>query len=185
MSDSTTKRTMRDEIRATAAAKTEEARQKMMAEAVPQLAYLKAMKQQAETLPCPSSRLLDKTVEFFDHEIQRLEIDVRGEPRYLYNLRYATEFGREANGIKTEFDHMDFMTSKGVSRFIADLIADDEEYVYLADEYDIPSAEAIDKRFDTENKRTIEIDINVHIEDEEEDDDLVPIMTLNRTRINY
>jgi len=156
----------------------------MMSEAVAQLAYLKTMKEHAEKLPCPSERLQGKMVEFFDEEISKLEIDARGEPRYLYNLRYATDFGREANGVKPEFDHMDFLTSKAVSEFIADLIADDDEDLYLADEYDVPSAESIDKRFDTENKRKIEININVQIEGEDEEDE-VPSMTLTRTRINY
>jgi len=171
-------------IRQQLAAKTEESRQKMMAEAVSKLAYLKAMREQAETLACSSSALQDKTLEFFDSEIQRMEIDLRGEPRDLYNLRYATDFGREANGVKPEFDHMDFLTSKAVSDFIADLVADDDEDLYLADEYDIPSADSIDKRFDTENKRKIEININVQIEGEDEEDE-VPSMTLTRTRINY
>jgi len=171
-------------IRQQLAAETEEARQKMMSEAVAQLAYLKTMKEHAEKLPCPSERLQGKMVEFFDEEISKLEIDARGEPRYLYNLRYATDFGREANGVKPEFDHMDFLTSKAVSEFIADLIADDDEDLYLADEYDVPSAESIDKRFDTENKRKIEININVQIEGEDEEDE-VPSMTLTRTRINY
>lgn len=171
-------------IRQQLAAETEEARQQMMSEAVAQLTYLKTMKEYAEKLPCPSDKLQGKMVEFFDDEISKLEIDARGEPRYLYNLRYATDFGREANGVEPEFDHMDFMTSKAVSEFIADLVQDDDEDLYLADEYDVPSAESIDKQFDTENKRKIEIDINVHIEDDEDDDE-VPSMTLTRTRINY
>ena len=171
-------------IRQQLAAETEEARQKMMSEAVAQLAYLKAMREQAEKLPCPSERLRGKTVEFFDEEISKVEIDARGEPRYIYNLRYATDFGREANGVQPEFDHMDFLTSQAVSDFISDLVADDDEDLYLADEYDIPSAESIDKRFDTERKRKIEININVQIEGEDEEDE-VPIMTLTRTRINY
>jgi len=174
---------VRDEIRAEIALKEEANRQKMMVEASEKLAYAKTMREQAEKTPSSSDKEKASTIEFFDSKIRELEIDARGEARYLYNLRYATDFGREANGVKPEFAKTTITSSHGVSLFIRQLIVEDDSLYLPVDEYKIPSGESIEKQFETENKRIIEIDINLY--EEESESDKVPILTLYRERINY
>lgn len=84
-------------------AKEEALRQKMMVDAVPKLAYMKMMKDIVNTIPSSSDEAKNEAIEFFSTKIEELEVDVKGEPRYSYNLHYPIDVGFKANGIKPSF----------------------------------------------------------------------------------
>jgi len=161
------------------AAKTEEARQKIMADAGPKLAYLKMMKEHAEKTASSCDEPKEETIKFFETKIRELENDALGMPRYSYSVRYATDFGREANGVKPEFAHKKFASTEEIIHFIEMLILSND-MLFISDTYNIPSAPDVDIMLGGESRVTrTSININAG-----EDGD-VPPFEITRTRINY
>jgi hypothetical protein len=143
------------------------------------LAYMKMMKEHAEKTESGSDEIKQETIKYFDTKIQELETDVGGPPRYSYNLRYPTEFGREANGVQPEFADKQFASTEQIVHFIETLILTDD-MLYLSDDYNIPSPSKIDDMLSGDSRITrTKIDINA-----DEDGD-VPPFEITRTRINY
>jgi len=161
----------------TALIRAAEALQKMKSEAGPKLAYMKMMKEHAEKTASASDDAKNETIKFFESKIRELEIDAVGSPRYSYNLRYAIDFGREANGVDPEFANKQFASTEEIVHFIEMLILTND-MLYISDTYNIPSPSNIEKMFNP-NSRT---QFNISIED---DDYPVPPFELVRTRINY
>lgn len=152
----------------------------MSAQPSAKLAYMKLMKEHAEKIASSSDEVKQETINYFETKIRELEIDVAGSPRYSYNLRYATDFGREANGVKPEFADKKFASTEEIVRFIETLILTDD-MLYLSDTYNIPSPSKIDGMLSGDSRITrTKIDIN----DEDEEDDIVPPFEITRTRIN-
>jgi hypothetical protein len=144
------------------------------------LAYLKMMKEHAEKTASSSDEAKQETIKYFETKIQELETDVGGPPRYSYNLRYPTDFGREANGVKPEFAHKQFSNTREIVHFIEMLILRDD-MLFISDTYNIPSPSKIDVMLSGDSRITrTKIDINA----DEEEDDIVPPFEITRTRIN-
>ena len=153
----------------------------MMAEAGPKLAYMKMMKEHAQNTTSASDEVKRETIMFFETKIRELENDVTGSPRYLYNLRYPVDFGREANGVDPEFANRDFTSTAEIVDFIEMLILRDD-ILFLSDTYNIPSDSKIDRMLSGGYHTTrTQIDINA----DEDDDYQVPPFEVIRTRINY
>jgi UDP-N-acetylmuramyl pentapeptide synthase len=161
----------------TALIRAAEALQKMKSEAGPKLAYMKMMKEHAENTASASDDAKNETIKFFDSKIRELEIDAVGSPRYSYNLRYAIDFGREANGVDPEFANKQFASTEEIVHFIEMLILTND-MLYISDTYNIPSPSNIEKMFNPNSR----IQFNISIED---DDYPVPPFEVVRTRINY
>ncbi len=143
------------------------------------LAYLKMMKEHAEKTPSSSDEAKQETIKYFETKIRELEIDVAGPPRYSYNLRYPTDFGREANGVQPEFAHKQFSNTREIVHFIEMLILRDD-MLFISDTYNIPSPSKIDVMLSGDSRITrTKIDINA----DEEEDDIVPPFEITRTRI--
>jgi hypothetical protein len=142
-----------------------------------------------------------------DAKIRELEIDVGGPPRYTYNLRYATDFGRESSSVQPEFAHKKFDSTEDIIHFIEMLIvmndivyirdyynmqfASTEQFLdfmemltltddimYIRDTYNIPSSSNIEKMFNPNSR----IQFNISLKD---DDYPVPPFEITRTRIKY
>jgi hypothetical protein len=144
------------------------------------LAYMKMMKEHAEKTASSSDEAKQETIKYFETKIQELEIDVAGTPRYSYNLRYPTDFGREANGVQPEFAHKQFSNTREIVHFIEMLILRDD-MLFISDTYNIPSPSKIDVMLSGDSRITrTNIDINA----DEEEDDIVPPFEITRTRIN-
>jgi hypothetical protein len=144
------------------------------------LAYMKMMKEHAEKTESGSDEIKQETIKYFETQIRELEIDVTGSPRYSYNLRYAADFGHEANGVQPEFAHKRFASTEEIVKFIEMLILTDD-MLYLSDTYNIPSPSKIDVMLSGDSRITrTKIDINA----DEEEDDIVPPFEITRTRIN-
>jgi hypothetical protein len=144
------------------------------------LAYMKMMKEHAEKTESGSDEIKQETIKYFETQIRELEIDVTGSPRYSYNLRYATDFGREANGEKPEFAHKKFANTLEIVQFIEILILTDD-MLYLSDDYNIPSPSKLDDMLSGDSRITrTKIDINA----DEDDDYQVPPFEVSRTRVN-
>jgi UDP-N-acetylmuramyl pentapeptide synthase len=161
----------------TALIRAAEALEKMKSEAGPKLAYMKMMKEHAEKTASASDDAKNETIKFFETKIRELEIDATGSPRYSYNLRYAIDFGHEANGVDPEFANKQFASTEEIVHFIEMLILTND-MLYISDTYNIPSPSNIEKMFNP-NSRT---QFNISIED---DDYQVPPFEVVRTRINY
>ena len=145
------------------------------------LAYAKMMKEHAEKTESGSDEIKQETIKYFETQIRELEIDVTGSPRYSYNLRYATDFGREANGVQPEFAHKRFASTEEIVQFIETLILTDD-MLYLSDDYNIPSPSKIDVMLSGDSRITrTKIDINA----DEDDDYQVPPFEITRTRVNH
>jgi len=160
------------------AEKTEQTRQKMMADAKDKLAYLKTVRKLADTTPSSSIEAKNETLAFLDAKIREMKIDAEGKPRYSYNLHYAFDFGREYNGVKPEFANVTFATSEELVEFVNQLVMDD--VLYESDTYNIPRPSEIDERLDGSRLKRMKFNINV-----EEEDGPVPEFEVSRTRINY
>jgi hypothetical protein len=144
------------------------------------LAYMKMMKEHAEKTESGSDEIKQETIKYFETQIRELDIDVTGSPRYSYNLRYATDFGREANGENPEFAHKRFASTEEIVHFIETLILTDD-MLYLSDTYNIPSPSKIDVMLSGDSRITrTKIDINA----DEDDDYQVPPFEITRTRVN-
>ena len=138
------------------------------------------MKEHAEKTESGSDEAKQETIKYFETHIRELEIDVAGRPRYSYNLRYATDFGREANGENPEFAHKRFASTEQIVKFIETLILTDD-MLYLSDDYNIPSPSKIDVMLSGDSRITrTKIDINA----DEDDDYQVPPFEITRTRVN-
>jgi hypothetical protein len=161
----------------TAMIRAAEALEKMKSEAGPKLAYMKMMKEHAEKTASASDDAKNETIKFFETKIRELEIDAMGSPRYSYNLRYAIDFGREANGVDPEFANKQFASTEDIVHFIEMLILTND-MLYISDTYNIPSPSNIEKMFNPNSR----IQFNISIED---DDYPVPPFEVVRTRINY
>ena len=145
------------------------------------LAYMKMMKEHAQNTTSGSDEVKQETIKYFETQIRELEIDVVGRPRYTYNLRYATDFGREANGVQPEFAHKQFASTEEIVHFIEKLILTDD-MLYLSDDYNIPSPSKIHDMLSGDSRITrIKIDIN----SDEDDDYQVPPFEITRTRVNH
>jgi hypothetical protein len=145
------------------------------------LAYMKMMKEHAEKTESGSDEAKQETIKYFETHIRELEIDVAGRPRYSYNLRYATDFGREANGEKPEFAHKKFASTAEIVEFVNQQVMSDD-MLYLSDTYNIPSAADIDAMLSGDSRITrTKIDINA----DEDDDYQVPTFEVSRTRVNH
>jgi len=144
------------------------------------LAYMKMMKEHAEKTESGSAEIKHDTIKYFETQIRELEIDVAGSPRYSYNLRYATDFGREANGVQPEFAHKRFASTEEIVHFIETLILTDD-MLYLSDDYNIPSPSKIDAMFNPSSSVS-RIQFNISLDD---DDYQVPPFEITRTCINY
>jgi hypothetical protein len=167
-------------IRNKNAAITQENRQKMMTDAGPKLAYMKMMKEHAQNTTSASYEAKQETIKFFETKIRDLENDAIGSPRYSYNLRYAIDFGREANGVDPEFANKHFTSTLEIVNFIEMLILSND-MLFLSDTYNIPSPSKIDGMFGSDSSMT-RAQINISLE---EDDYQVPPFEIMRTRINY
>ena len=144
------------------------------------LAYMKMMKEHAEKTESGSDEAKKETIKYFETHIRELEIDVTGSPRYSYNLRYATDFGREHNGVQPEFAHKRFASTAEIVEFVNQQVMSDD-MLYLSDTYNIPSAADIDAMLDGDSRITrAKIDINA----DEDDDYQVPPFGITRTRVN-
>jgi len=144
------------------------------------LAYMKMMKEHAETTESGSDEVKQETIKYFETQIRELEIDVTGSPRYSYNLRYATDFGREHNGVQPEFAHKKFASTEEIVKFIEMLILTND-MLYISDTYNIPSPSKIDDMLSGDSRITrTKIDINA----DEDDDYQVPTFEVSRTRVN-
>ena len=144
------------------------------------IAYMKMMNEHAEKTESGSDEMKQETIKYFQTKIHELEIDVTGSPRYSYNLRYATDFGREANGVNPEFAHKRFASTEDIVHFIETLILTDD-MLYLSDDYNIPSPSKIDVMLSGDSRITrTKIDINA----DEDDDYQVPLFEITRTRVN-
>ena len=145
------------------------------------LAYMKMMKEHAEKTESGSDEVKQETIKYFETRIRELEIDVAGRPRYTYNLRYPTDFGREHNGVQPEFAHKRFASTAEIVEFVNQQVMSDD-MLYLSDTYNIPSAADIDAMLDGDSRimRT-KIDINA----DEDDDYQVPPFEITRTRVNH
>jgi hypothetical protein len=143
------------------------------------LAYMKMMKEHAEKTTSASDEVKQETIKYFETKIRELEIDVAGRPRYSYNLRYATDFGREHNGVQPEFAHKRFTSTAEIVEFVNKQVMSDD-MLYLSDTYNIPSAADIDAMLDGDSRiMRAEIDINA----DEDDDYQVPPFEITRTRV--
>jgi hypothetical protein len=162
------------------AEKTEQNRQKMMADAKDKLAYLNTVRNLADTTPSSSIEAKNETLAFLDAKIRDLKIDADGRNRYSYNLHYAIDFGREANGVKPEFADAKFASSQDIVDFVNQLVLSDD-MLYESDTYNIPSASEIDELLDGSRLRRIKFNINL----DEDEDGPVPDFEVTRTRINY
>jgi hypothetical protein len=144
------------------------------------LAYMKMMKEHAEKTTSASDEVKQETIKYFETKIRELEIDVTGRPRYSYNLRYPTDFGREYNGVQPEFAHKRFTSTAEIVEFVNQQVMSDD-MLYLSDTYNIPSAADIDAMLDGDSRITrTKIDINP----DEDDDYQVPSFEITRTRVN-
>jgi hypothetical protein len=153
----------------------------MSAHAGAKLAYMKMMKEHAEKTESGSDEAKQETIKYFETHIRELEIDVAGRPRYSYNLRYATDFGREHNGVQPEFAHKRFASTAEIVEFVNQQVMSDD-MLYLSDTYNIPSAADIDAMLDGDSRITrAKIDINA----DEDDDYQVPPFEITRTRVNH
>jgi len=161
----------------TALIRAAEALEKMKSEAGPKLAYMKMMKEHAEKTASASDDAKNETIKFFETKIRELEIDAVGSPRYSYNLRYAIDFGREANGVDPKFANKQFASTEEIVHFIEMLILTND-MLYISDTYNIPPPSDIEKMFNPNSR----IQFNISIEDE---DYPVPPFEVVRTRINY
>jgi hypothetical protein len=161
----------------TALIRAAEALQKMKSEAGPKLAYMKMMKEHAEKTASASDEAKNETIKFFETKIRELEIDAMGSPRYSYNLRYAIDFGREANGVDPEFANKQFASTEEIVHFIEMLILTND-MLYISDTYKIPSPSDIENMFNPNSR----IQFNISLDD---DDYQVPPFEVVRTRINY
>jgi hypothetical protein len=145
------------------------------------LAYMKMMKEHAEKTESGSDEAKQETIKYFETQIRELEIDAVGRPRYTYNLRYPTDFGREHNGVQPEFAHKRFRSTAEIVEFVNQQVMSDD-MLYLSDTYNIPSAADIDAMLDGDSRITrAEIDINA----DEDDDYQVPPFEITRTRVNH
>jgi hypothetical protein len=135
-----------------------------------------------------------------------LKIDANGEPRYSYNLRYATNFGREYTGVQPEFAHKKFDSTEDIIHFIEMLIVMNDilyirdyynmqfanteqvldfmemlvltdDIMYIRDTYNIPSSSNIEKMFNPNSR----IQFKISLEDDEYP---VPPFEVVRTRVN-
>jgi hypothetical protein len=168
-------------IRNQIAVKTEEARQKMMVEAGPKLAYMKMMKEHAQNTTSGSDEMKQETIMFFETKIRELENDVTGSPRYTYNLRYPVDFGREANGVDPEFANSNFTSTAEIVEFVNQLVMTND-MLFISDTYMIPSASDIDTMLDGDTRITrTQFDINA----DEDEDSPVPLFEVSRIRTNY
>lgn len=170
----------REEIKAKIAVKEEAARQKMMEEATHKLAYLKTLRDLVDKTPSPSIKAKVEMMKHFNTQIQDLEVDVMGKPRYSYNLHYPTDIGFAPNGREPVFADKKFSSAAEVSKFIREYIEGDDMTFDKA-EYTLPSTMTIENMLMYSTK--VEIDVND--EDEDECEEKVPPFTVTCTRINY
>ena len=160
--------------------KVEEKRRQMMTDAKDKLTYLKTVRKLADTTPSSSTEAKNETLAFLDAKIRDLKIDADGRNRYSYNLHYASDFGREYNGVKPEFTDAKFASSQDIVDFVNHLVLSDD-MLYESDTYNIPSAAEIDELLDGSKLRRITFNINL----DEDEDGPVPDFEVTRTRINY
>lgn len=160
--------------------KEEAARQKMITDATDKLTYMKAVREFADKTPSASAAAKNYTLTFLDTQIRELKMDADGKPRYLYNLRYACDFGREYNGVKPEFTDARFTSAQDLVEFVNQLVLSDD-MLYESDTYKIPSASEIDELLDGSKLKRMKFDINA----DEDEDGPVPPFEVTRTRINY
>ena len=166
-------------------AKEEALRQKMMVDAVPKLAYMKMMKDIVNTIPSSSDEAKNEAIEFFSTKIEELEVDVKGEPRYSYNLHYPIDVGFKANGIKPSFSEKKFTNTKDIIEFVNQLVMSDDTQ-FVKDTYVIPSPYDLDLMLTNNCKsKHIRFDINARNDEDDDEYDEIPVFDVNRTRVNY
>ena len=153
---------------------------RMSTHAGAKLAYMKMMKEHAENTTSASDEVKQETIKYFEARIRELDIYVPGPPCYVYNLCYATDFGREANGVQPEFADKQFASTEQIVHFIETLILTDD-MLYLSDDYNIPSPSKIDAMFNPSSSVS-RIQFNISLDD---DDYQVPPFEITRTCINY
>jgi hypothetical protein len=180
------KRLSREEMKATTAAKEEGARDMMMEDATHSIEYLKTLRHFAEKTSCGSGKVKAEMMAYFNTQIQELETDVMGKPRYSYNLHYPTDVGFAPNGRLPVFGDKKFTTTAELSKFISEYVKEND-MMFDKDTYNIPTTKMLESMFQDNDKKSnstpLEIDIND--EDEDEDEEKVPMFTVSRTRVNY
>ena len=183
MSTSSTdiKNAMREKIKAQSLAKESAARTAMMDEAKHSLAYLKKVRDTAEKTSCTSDKVKTEMMAYFNEKIRELETDMKGTPRYSYNLNYPSDIGFAPNGRPPVFADEKFTSIEGISDFIRAHV-EGNSIMFYNDKYNIPSIKNIEEMFQDSNK--IKIDINDEDVDEDEYEK-VPFFTVTRTRVNY
>ena len=126
----------------------EASRQKMMATAAPQLAYMKSMKALIDATPCADDTATSRaeTLAFFDTKIEALELDASGKPRYIYTLNI-----KDDNGDEIKHDVKEFTNSQKVYDYISRMVMSDdmmEIYEYEEKPYTVPSSDMMDDIMD-------------------------------------
>jgi hypothetical protein len=157
-------------------------RQKMMATAAPQLAYMKSMKALIDATPSTdeTSSTKAETIAFFDAKIEALELDAAGKPRYIYTLNI-----KDDNGDEVTHDVKEFTTSQKVYEYINRMVMNDdakEIYDYEEKPYTVPCSDEMDATMDADKYRVGKIILTVG------DDDgtgYCIVFTLKRIQVNY
>jgi hypothetical protein len=162
------------------------AREMMMEETTHKLAYLKKLRDLAEKTSCGSDKVKSEMMSYFKTQIQELETDVMGKPRYSYNLHYPTDVGFAPNGRPPVFSDKNFTSIAEMSKFISEYVKEND-LMFDKDTYNIPTTKMLESMFQDNDKKSnstpLEIDIND--EDEDEDEEKAPLFTVFRTRVNY
>jgi len=158
----------------------EAAREKMMATAAPQLAYMNNMKAIIEATPSTdeTSSTKSETLAFFNNKIEALELDAAGKPRYIYTLNI-----KDDNGDEVTHDVKEFTTSQKVYDYIHQMVMNNdmkEIYDYEEKPYSIPSSNEMDVAMD---RSTYSKNILTIGDDDGSGNCLV--FTLKRRQVNY
>jgi len=171
---------VRPDFKVKMAERKEAAREKMMATAAPQLAYMNNMKAIIEATPSTdeTSSTKSETLAFFNNKIEALELDAAGKPRYIYTLNI-----KDDNGDEVTHDVKEFTTSQKVYEYIHQMVMnDDMKEIYEYDEkpYSIPSSNEMDVAMD---KSTYSKNILTIGDDDGSGNCLV--FTLKRRQVNF
>jgi hypothetical protein len=157
-----------------------------MEETTHKLAYLKTVRDLAEKTSCGSDKVKTEMMSYFNTQIRELEADVKGNPRYSYNLHYPTDVGFAPNGRLPVFADKKFTSIAELSKFIREYVKE-EDMMFDKEKYNIPTTKMLESMFQDNDKKSNSTPLEIDINDEEEDEDeeKVPLFTVSRTRVNY
>jgi hypothetical protein len=175
------KRSTSEKVKMEMSAKEEAKREKMMADAEQKLAYIETIKEMVEKMPSPTPKMKIDMMVSLEKQIQELEMDALGKPRYSFNLHYPIDIGFAPNGRPPVFADETFTSVAKVVKFIKEFIKD-EDLMFDKEEYAYPSERLIEDMLEIKNK--IDIDVNYREDSDDEDEMDVPFFTLSWKRIN-